>query len=138
MDESRESICGVNSMRSVAVVTGAGSGIGEGRDTSAPGFQDLVALAGRHEDALRRTLEDARAAPGDAVVVPTDVTDPDAVRGLFARVASTWGRVDLLFNNAGTFGEPASLDEVTDSDWRRSSTSTSSGSVLLHPRGVRD
>jgi NAD(P)-dependent dehydrogenase (short-subunit alcohol dehydrogenase family) len=97
----------------IAVVTGAGSGIGRGvaRGLLDAGYR--VALAGRREDALRETL-DGR----DGLVVPTDVTDADAVRALFARVREELGRVDLLFNNAGTFGRPAPIEEVTLADWR--------------------
>jgi NAD(P)-dependent dehydrogenase (short-subunit alcohol dehydrogenase family) len=106
----------VNSIPSVAVVTGAGSGIGRAvaQALLASGYH--VALAGRNDASLRQTAGDA--ARDEALVLPTDVTDPDAVRALFARVGSTWGRVDLLFNNAGTFGEPAAVDEVTDAQWR--------------------
>jgi NAD(P)-dependent dehydrogenase (short-subunit alcohol dehydrogenase family) len=104
----------MNSTQSVAVVTGAGSGIGRAVTRALFGAGYRVALAGRREDALRDTLRDG----AGALVVPTDVTDADAVRALFARVASAWGRVDLLFNNAGTFGEPAPVDEMTDSQWR--------------------
>jgi NAD(P)-dependent dehydrogenase (short-subunit alcohol dehydrogenase family) len=124
-------------MRSAAVVTGAGSGIGRAVTQALLGTGYLVALAGRHEEALRRTLGDAGAAPGDALVVPTDVTDPDAVRALFARVASAWGRVDLLFNNAGTFGEPASVDEVTDSEWRAVIDANLSGSFFCAREAFR-
>ena len=95
------------------MVTGAGSGIG--RDVTR-GLVDAgyrVALAGRREEALRETL-DGR----DGLVVPTDVTDADAVRTLFARVREELGRVDLLFNNAGTFGRPAPIEDVAFEDWQ--------------------
>jgi NAD(P)-dependent dehydrogenase (short-subunit alcohol dehydrogenase family) len=103
-------------MPSVAVVTGAGSGIGRAVTHALLGSGYRVALAGRRDGSLRETLGDV--ARDGALVVPSDVTDPDAVRALFARVVSAWGRVDLLFNNSGSFGEPASLDEVTDDQWR--------------------
>jgi NAD(P)-dependent dehydrogenase (short-subunit alcohol dehydrogenase family) len=106
----------VNSTKPVAVVTGAGSGIGRSVTQALLGAGYRVALAGRREHTLRETLGDGTL--GDTLVVPTDVTDPDAVRALFAHVTSAWGRVDLLFNNAGTFGEPAPVDELTDAQWR--------------------
>ena len=84
----------------IAVVTGAGSGIGRAVATAllAEGYH--VALAGRRNEALAETA--ALAGAGDrALAVPTDVTQPDAVAALFARVADGWGRLDLLFNNAG-------------------------------------
>jgi NAD(P)-dependent dehydrogenase (short-subunit alcohol dehydrogenase family) len=73
-----------------------------------------VALAGRRAEALERTAGDA---PG-ALPVPTDVSDPDSVAALFARVRAEWGRVDLLFNNAGSFGPRGSVDEVAPADWQ--------------------
>ncbi|MFF7213675.1 SDR family oxidoreductase [Streptomyces sp. NPDC008238] len=100
----------------VAVVTGAGSGIGRAvaRELVASGW--AVALAGRREEALRATaggLPEATVA-----VIPTDVTRPDAVDALFAAVGARFGRVDLLFNNAGTGAPAVSLDEVTYEQWR--------------------
>src|ERR671935_1918335 len=82
---------------SIAIVTGAGSGIGRAvaRALIADGWE--VALAGRREEALRET------AP-DALAVPTDVGRPESVDALFAAVVERHGRLDLLFNNAGTGG----------------------------------
>ena len=104
--------------RRVSVVTGAGSGIGAAVARALLVAGDRVALAGRREAALRRTVADADAPADDALVLPTDVTDPAAVRALFSRVAEAWGRVDLLFNNAGMFGVSAPLDEVELDQWR--------------------
>ena len=101
----------------VAIVTGAGSGIGRdvARGLLAAGWN--VALAGRREEALRATLEPVGEWAGNPLVAPTDVTDPVSVRSLFDRVRRELGRVDLLFNNAGSFGVPAPIDEVSDEDW---------------------
>ena len=97
----------------VVVVTGAGSGIGReaARALHAAGFR--LVLAGRTEASLRETAEGC----DGAVVVPTDVTDPAAVEALFARALEAFGRVDVLFNNAGTFGPSARVDEIGDEDW---------------------
>ena len=86
--------------RNVAVVTGAGSGIGRvvARALLDAGWS--VALAGRRAEALEETADGADA----ALVVPTDVADPVSVTELFATARGEWGRVDLLVNNAGTFG----------------------------------
>jgi NAD(P)-dependent dehydrogenase (short-subunit alcohol dehydrogenase family) len=104
--------------RRVAIVTGAGSGIGAAVAARllADGWQ--VALAGRREQALGETASGAGDAPGEALAVPTDVTDPAAVQALFALVRETWGRVDLLFNNAGVFGTPAPIDAFAIEQWR--------------------
>jgi NAD(P)-dependent dehydrogenase (short-subunit alcohol dehydrogenase family) len=102
----------------VAVVTGAGSGIGAAVATRLIADGWRVALAGRREAALAQTASTATSVDGEALVAPTDVTDSDAVHALFARVREVWGRVDLLFNNAGVFGTPAPVDEFALDQWR--------------------
>jgi NAD(P)-dependent dehydrogenase (short-subunit alcohol dehydrogenase family) len=102
----------------VAVVTGAGSGIGAAVATRLARDGWSVALAGRREEALRNTVSAASDAVGETRAVPTDVTDPGAVQALFADVLGAWGRVDLLFNNAGVFGTPAPVDEFALDQWR--------------------
>jgi NAD(P)-dependent dehydrogenase (short-subunit alcohol dehydrogenase family) len=102
----------------VAVVTGAGSGLGREVTHALLGAGYRVALAGRREDALRDTVAGVDAAGDRAVVVPTDVSDPDAVAALFAGVRDELGRVDLLFNNAGWFGRPAPIEDVAFEDWQ--------------------
>ena len=101
----------------IAIVTGAGSGIGRAVARALLEAGYLVALAGRREEKLRESLADL---PNDrALVAVTDVTRTEDVSRLFARVADAWGRVDLLFNNAGMSGTPKPLDEVTLEEWRR-------------------
>jgi NAD(P)-dependent dehydrogenase (short-subunit alcohol dehydrogenase family) len=102
----------------VAIITGAGSGIGAAVAARLLGDGWRVALAGRREKTLTRTASAAAQSVGEALVAPTDVTDPDAVHALFAAVRDRWGRVDLLFNNAGVFGTPAPLDEFARDQWR--------------------
>src|SRR5687768_12197362 len=100
----------------VAVVTGAGSGVGRAaaRTLLAAGFQ--VALAGRREDALRETGEGF---PDSALVVPTDVSHEDSVVALFETVVSRWGRVDVLFNNAGMNVRATPIEEFSLSAWEK-------------------
>ncbi len=121
----------------VAVVTGAGSGIGRAVTRALLEAKFRVALAGRRDDALRETVADAQAASKDVLVVSTDVTEPDAVRSLFARVADEWGRIDLLFNNAGVFGSPAPLDEVAVEEWRTVVDTNLTGSFLCAQEAFR-
>jgi len=101
----------------VAVVTGAGSGIGRAVALAFLGAGYRTALAGRRREALEETA--ALSGAGDrALPVPTDVSRPDAVRALFARVVERFGRVDVLFNNAGRGAPAVPLDELTFEQWR--------------------
>ncbi len=99
-------------------MTGAGSGIG--RAVTIGLLQDgwSVALAGRRAGMLEETAGAAGSAAGRALVVPTDVTDPASVRALFAATRTSLGRLDLLFNNAGTTTKGVALEEVTIDQWR--------------------
>ena len=106
----------------VAVVTGAGSGIGASVATRLIADGWKVALAGRREAPLSETASAAAAAApgarGEGLAIATDVSDPAAVQTLFARVHDAWGRVDLLFNNAGVFGTPAPIEAFAVEQWR--------------------
>ena len=101
----------------IAVVTGAGSGIGKAVALALAGEGYAVVLAGRRRDALEKTAAEAPAG-GNMVPVPTDVTDPASVRALFDRTQATFGRLDLLFNNAGVGAPGVPLDELTVEQWR--------------------
>jgi NAD(P)-dependent dehydrogenase (short-subunit alcohol dehydrogenase family) len=99
-----------------AVVTGAGSGIGRAVALGLLGEGYAVALAGRRPEPLEATA--ANASSGRPLVVPTDVRDPESVRRLFDRVSETFGRLDLLFNNAGVNVPGVKLEDMTIEDWR--------------------
>jgi NAD(P)-dependent dehydrogenase (short-subunit alcohol dehydrogenase family) len=120
----------------VAVVTGAGSGIGQVVTRALLDAGYRVALAGRREEALRETLGE-RASGRDAIVVPTDVTDAEAVRALFARTRTELGRVDLLFNNAGIFGAPAPVEDVALEAWRAIVDTNLTGAFLCAQEAFR-
>ncbi|HWA46083.1 MAG TPA: SDR family oxidoreductase [Hypericibacter adhaerens] len=102
-----------------AVVTGAGSGIGRAVALGLIGAGYAVALAGRREDALQETAALGKKGPGRGLVVAADVGDPAAVARLFDRTKAAFGRLDLLFNNAGTFGRGVPFDEIPVEDWKR-------------------
>jgi NADP-dependent 3-hydroxy acid dehydrogenase YdfG len=121
----------------VAVVTGAGSGIGLAVSRALAGAGYRVALAGRREDRLQQAVADLDAAAGHALAIPTDVTDPAAVRALFARVLVDWGRVDVLFNNAGLFGPGVPVDEVDIDEWRTVVDTNLTGSFLCAQEAIR-
>ena len=117
----------------VAVVTGAGSGIGRAvaRLMLADGYR--VVLAGRREAQLLET----GAGHAQALAVPCDVTVPDDVERLFTAALQHWGRVDVLFNNAGVFGPAASVDEISLADWDATVAVNLTGSMLCAAAAVR-
>ena len=101
-----------------AIVTGAGSGIGKVVALALLDAGWHVALAGRRQEALQAVAEQSGAL-ARTLVVPTDVSDPAAVQHLFDTVLRTWGRVDLLFNNAGVFAPGVPLEELPIEHWRQ-------------------
>ena len=105
----------MGSANKIAVVTGSGSGIG--RQVALALLQEgyAVILAGRRKDALEATAAESK---GRSLVVPTDVSDPAAVRALFAKTKEAFGRLDLLFNNAGTNAPPVPFEELTFEQWK--------------------
>ena len=117
----------------VAIVTGAGSGIGRAvaRLMLADGYR--VVLAGRREAQLLET----GAGHAQALAVVCDVTVPDDVERLFAAALERWGRVDVLFNNAGVFGPAASVDEISLADWDATVAVNLTGSMLCAAAAVR-
>ena len=102
----------------VAIVTGAGTGIG--RQTALAFLREgyAVVLAGRREEQLQATIGQAGPAGTRALAVPTDVTDPASVRTLFAKTTGTFGQLDLLFNNAGTGSPPIPLEDLSYEQWK--------------------
>jgi len=108
----------VTSSVKVAVITGAGSGIGRAAAVGFLGAGYAVVLAGRREDALKETVAEAGEASSLALVVPTDVTNAGSVQALFEATKHEFGRVDVLFNNAGISAPGALLEDVTPEAWQ--------------------
>jgi NAD(P)-dependent dehydrogenase (short-subunit alcohol dehydrogenase family) len=102
----------------VALVTGAGSGIGRAVALGLLGRRYVVVAAGRHRESLQATADAAGDAAIRALIVPADVTDPGSVRRLFDAIRERFGRLDVLFNNAGIAGPPVPLDELAVDQWR--------------------
>src|SRR3989338_6520706 len=108
----------MNAHDKIAVVTGAGTGIGRAVALALLGDGYRVALAGRRRDKLEQAVAEAGAAAARALAVPTDVGDPQAVRALFARTQEAFGRLDLLFNNAGIGAPAVPLEDLTWEQWK--------------------
>jgi NAD(P)-dependent dehydrogenase (short-subunit alcohol dehydrogenase family) len=106
-------------MQPTALVTGAGSGIGRAVALALAAKGYRVALAGRRAEPLEETAQMAGGDPADRLVVPTDVGDEAAVEALFNAIGERFGRLDLLFNNAGTGAPSAPIDELTVAQWNR-------------------
>ncbi len=121
----------------IALVTGAGSGIGQA--VSIGLLQDGwdVALVGRRATALEETAALAAGAPGRAVTIPADVTQVDDVRRAFGLVRETWGRLDLLFNNAGVSAPAVPLEDLTLEQWRTVVDINLTGVFLCTQEAVR-
>src|SRR4051795_11089934 len=102
----------------VAIVTGAGTGIGRAVALALVGEGYAVALAGRRREPLEATAKAAEGRPRRALAVPTDVGDPASVKALFARTKQTFGRLDLLFNNAGTGTPAVPMEDLTFEQWK--------------------
>jgi NAD(P)-dependent dehydrogenase (short-subunit alcohol dehydrogenase family) len=106
-----------SSSPTIAVVTGAGSGIGAAAAHALAGAGWVVVLAGRRLAALRSVAERGAGLPGEFRGVPTDVTDEASVRSLFDQAVEAYGRVDLLFNNAGAGAPAHDLDAIPLEEW---------------------
>jgi NAD(P)-dependent dehydrogenase (short-subunit alcohol dehydrogenase family) len=120
----------------VAVVTGAGSGIGKATSLALLAAGWRVVLAGRRSEPLAEAIAAAGAKPHQALGVPTDVADPASVAALFERTTAAFGRVDLLFNNAGvSLGGP--IEDIAFADWKQVVDINLTGSFLCAQAAFR-
>ena len=123
------------SQQKIALVTGAGSGIGKAVALALIENGYSVVLAGRRQEALEAT---ARAGePSRSLAVPTNVGDPSSVKALFGRTKEVFGRIDLLFNNAGTGAPPVPIEELTYEQWRAVVDANLTGAFLCTQEAVR-
>ena len=123
--------------KKIALVTGAGSGIGKHVAIALLQNGYSVVLAGRRREPLEATAQEGRADGTEALVVPTDVSDPASVKALFARTREVFGRLDVLFNNAGVFTPPVLLEDLSYEQWRASVDINLTGPFLCTQEAFR-
>jgi NAD(P)-dependent dehydrogenase (short-subunit alcohol dehydrogenase family) len=119
----------------VAIVTGAGSGIGRAVAVALSRAGYAVAAAGRRKDALDVMV--VRAGPGKMIAVACDVTDQESVRALFAQTKEAFGRLDVLFNNAGTGTPPMPMEDIPIEQWKRVVDTNLTGAFLCTQEAIR-
>jgi NAD(P)-dependent dehydrogenase (short-subunit alcohol dehydrogenase family) len=122
-------------MTKIAIITGAGSGIGRAVSLALAKEGYAVVLAGRRADALAETASQATGAT--MLAVPTNIADPTSVKALFARTKEAFGRLDLLFNNAGTGGPAVPIEELTLEKWRAVVDTNLTGAFLCTQEAIR-
>jgi NAD(P)-dependent dehydrogenase (short-subunit alcohol dehydrogenase family) len=121
----------------VVLITGAGSGIGRACALAFLAARCKVVLTGRRLQALQDTIEQAPAHRDNALPVVTDVTDENSVQSLFAEVESRWGRLDVLFNNAGVFAPSLPVEELALAQWKAVLDVNLTGAFLCTQHAVR-
>jgi len=124
-------------LQKVALITGAGSGIGKHAALALAGAGYSVALAGRRQDALDATAGEAMAIGARTLAMATDVGDPDAVARLFDKTKATFGRLDVLFNNAGMGAPPLPLEDLTYAQWKAVVDANLTGAFLCTQQAFR-
>jgi NAD(P)-dependent dehydrogenase (short-subunit alcohol dehydrogenase family) len=120
----------------VAVVTGAGTGIGRASATALLGAGWRVVFAGRRPEPLGDAIRNAKGSEANALAVPTDVSDPASVHALFDRTVTQFGRVDFLFNNAGVSGG-GPIEDITFEQWKQVVDINLTGSFLCAQAAFR-
>jgi NAD(P)-dependent dehydrogenase (short-subunit alcohol dehydrogenase family) len=121
----------------IALVTGASSGVGRATALALMQAGYTVVLAGRRKDALEATAAQGKAFDGKSLVVPADVTDHASVKALFARTKEAFGRLDVLFNNAGVGAPPVPMEELTYEQWKKVVDTNLSGPFLCTQEAIK-
>jgi NAD(P)-dependent dehydrogenase (short-subunit alcohol dehydrogenase family) len=121
----------------VAIVTGAGTGIGKSAALALLKDGYRVGLVGRRKELLDKTAQDAGSAAGNTLVLPADIGKPESVKALFAKVRETWGRLDLLFNNAGMGAPAIPMEDLSFEQWKTVVDVNLSGMFLCSQEAIR-
>src|SRR5262245_26795416 len=124
-------------LKKVALVTGAGSGIGRAVSLALHAAGYSVALAGRRATELEKTAAAATPSAAQMLVAPTDVAQPAQVRALFLKIRETFGRLDVLFNNAGAGAPSVPMDELTYEQWAAVVNVNLTGAFLCAQEAIR-
>ena len=121
----------------VAVVTGAGTGVGRAAALALAAEGFALVLSGRRPEPIKEVASEIGSSGGRAIAVPTDVTDPESIRALFTRTVEVFGRLDLLFNNAGVGAPAIPLEDLSVEQWRAVVDTNLTGSFLCTQEAFR-
>lgn len=124
-------------MKKIALVTGAGTGIGRASALALLRAGYGVVLAGRRAELLEKTVADAGELGAEALAVPANVADPASVKALFAATVARFGRLDVLFNNAGSGTPPVPLEDLTYEQWKNTVDVNLTGAFLCTQEAFR-
>jgi NAD(P)-dependent dehydrogenase (short-subunit alcohol dehydrogenase family) len=127
----------MDSLKKVAIVTGAGTGIGKAVALALLKESYSVVLAGRRAEPLHKAVADAGDAAPRTLAVPTDVGIPESVRALFAKAMERFGRLDLLFNNAGMGAPGVPMEDLTYAQWKAVVDANLTGAFLCTQEAIR-
>jgi NAD(P)-dependent dehydrogenase (short-subunit alcohol dehydrogenase family) len=121
----------------IAIVTGAGTGVGRAAALALMNAGYTVALAGRRKDKLDEVAKEGAAGGGKSLVVPTDVSDPASIKALFAKVKDTFGRLDVLFNNAGIGAPAVPMEDLPIETWKKVVDTNLTGPFVCTQEAIR-
>ena len=121
----------------IALVTGAGTGVGRGAALALIKAGFTVVLAGRRKDKLEEVAKEGAAAGGKSLVVPADVADPTSIKALFAKTKETFGRLDVLFNNAGIGAPAVPIEDLPYEKWKAVVDTNLHGTFLCTQEAIR-
>jgi NAD(P)-dependent dehydrogenase (short-subunit alcohol dehydrogenase family) len=124
-------------LQKVALVTGAGTGIGRAVALALIKDGYATVLAGRRQDKLEETANEAKASGAKSLVVPTDVSDPAAIKALFAKTKETFGRLDVLFNNAGIGAPAVPFEDLPYDTWKKVVDTNLTGMFLCTQEAIK-
>ena len=121
----------------IAIVTGAGTGVGRAAALALMQAGYTVVLAGRRKEKLEEVAKEGAAAGGKSLVVPTDVADPASIKALFAKTKETFGRLDVLFNNAGIGAPAVPIEDLPYDKWKAVVDTNLTGTFLCTQEAFR-